>query len=73
LNTAPILDSFVQFVHPFEDDTPMIDWSSFVRSWTGIARTWTWSAYQDQKWCRREVHDICTHSSRKVVPFLYLW
>ncbi len=25
LNTAPILDSLVRFVHPFEDDTLMID------------------------------------------------
>jgi len=73
LNTAPILDSLVRFVHPSEDDMPMIDWSSLVRSWTRIARTWTWTSYHDQKWCRQEVHDICTHSPRKVVPFLYLW
>jgi len=73
LNTAPILDSLIRFVHLSEDDTPMINWSSLVRFWTRIARTWTWIAYHDQRWCRREVHDICTHSPRKVVSLLYLW
>jgi len=73
LNTAPILDSLVRFVHLSEDDMSMINWSSLVRFWTRIARTWTWIAYHDQRWCHREVHDICTHSPRKVMPLLYLW
>ncbi len=72
-NTAPILNSLVRFVHLSEDDMSMINWSSLVRFWTRIARTWTWTAYHNQRWCRREVHDICTHSPRKVMPLLYLW